>query len=306
MAARARVCNSVKFETGWNIPWVLKIVTCTEQLRVRHKPLLLSMSPAVLFLIFLTGLCASIWVTRSYSSRPFLCTLELGYASWWLGNALTGRGRGVPHSTSERRERRTTLKLISVRAWGPFVTYWAVYPGPSCRLSRSPRWPLWGRDPFAASPQHVPAELLPTPEQSWNHHPPRRGGGGGRTHFTVSLPLEHFVSVRVCVSVRRLRITMSLLTSCSIIFVAMTIILAAGCSTSSSWMTVAASLVTNSFSRWLITILFIPGYKNREKIVQFSHLQSWPSKTIIQWRLHVRPPFYMLFVSLGRKTSQNN
>ena len=32
--ACVRVCNSVKFETGRNLSLVLKIVTCTVQLRV--------------------------------------------------------------------------------------------------------------------------------------------------------------------------------------------------------------------------------------------------------------------------------
>ena len=31
-AAKVRACNSVKFETSWNLPPVLKIVTCTAQL----------------------------------------------------------------------------------------------------------------------------------------------------------------------------------------------------------------------------------------------------------------------------------
>ena len=53
-------------------------------------------------------------------------------------------------------------------------------------------------------------------------------------------------------------------TSCSCIFVAITSILAAGCSTSSSLITVAASLVTNSFSKWFITILFMPREGGRE------------------------------------------
>ena len=47
--------------------------------------------------------------------------------------------------------------------------------------------------------------------------------------------------------------------SCCCAWAAMTSSLAAGCCTSSSAVMVDASLVTNSFSRWLITILFMPG-----------------------------------------------
>ena len=49
-ATRVRVCNSIKFETGWNLPPVLKIVTLLHILH-RHKPLLLSTWPSVLFLV---------------------------------------------------------------------------------------------------------------------------------------------------------------------------------------------------------------------------------------------------------------
>ena len=40
-----------------------------------HKPLLLSMCGCSIFSTVLTGLWASIGITRSYSSRPFLCAL---------------------------------------------------------------------------------------------------------------------------------------------------------------------------------------------------------------------------------------
>ena len=77
--ARVRPCNYVKFETGWNLLWVLKIVTHTVH---RHKPLLLSMWPGVLLLVQfnnnLSGLRASSGVTHSYSSHPFLCALDWG------------------------------------------------------------------------------------------------------------------------------------------------------------------------------------------------------------------------------------
>ena len=41
-AARVRVCNYVEFETGQNLPPVLKIVTHTAHSPHRHKPLLLT------------------------------------------------------------------------------------------------------------------------------------------------------------------------------------------------------------------------------------------------------------------------
>ena len=63
--------------------------------------------------------------------------------------------------------------------------------------------------------------------------------------------------------------------SCSCCCAASTSILAAGCCTSSSFKMVAASLVTNSFSRWLITILFWPKADQ-------SH---WLSK--IQWSYYL-------------------
>jgi len=46
--------------------------------------------------------------------------------------------------------------------------------------------------------------------------------------------------------------------SFSYILAAITIILAAGCYTSNSLMIVAASEVTNTLSKWLIIIFFIP------------------------------------------------
>ena len=58
---------------------------CTAARTHRHKALLLSMWLGVLFLLrlntTLTGLWASIGVTCSYSSHPFLCTLE--YTNWY-------------------------------------------------------------------------------------------------------------------------------------------------------------------------------------------------------------------------------
>ena len=45
----------------------------------KQKALLLSTWPGVLFSIILTRLWASIGVTRSYSSRPFLCALVYHY-----------------------------------------------------------------------------------------------------------------------------------------------------------------------------------------------------------------------------------
>ena len=72
-AARVRMCNSVKFETGWNYWTILKKVTYTAQLHIDISPLLLSTWPGVLQYssAILTGLWASIGVTCSYSSRPF-------------------------------------------------------------------------------------------------------------------------------------------------------------------------------------------------------------------------------------------
>ena len=57
--------NSVKFEIGRNLQHVLSLLHW-------HKPLLLSTWPGVLIL---TRLRASVGVTHSYSSRPFLCAL---------------------------------------------------------------------------------------------------------------------------------------------------------------------------------------------------------------------------------------
>ena len=45
--ARVRACNYVKFETGGNLPPVLKIVTHTAHAVHRHKTLLLSMWPMI-------------------------------------------------------------------------------------------------------------------------------------------------------------------------------------------------------------------------------------------------------------------
>ena len=68
-----RACDYVKFKTGWNLLPVLKIVT-------HRTHTMLHMWPGVLFLVwFLPGLRASIGVIRSYSSCPFLCTLEASY-----------------------------------------------------------------------------------------------------------------------------------------------------------------------------------------------------------------------------------
>ena len=64
--ARVRACNSVKSETGWNIP---PILTCTAQLHV-DIVIVAKHVTSSLFLVQLTRLWAS--VTRSYSS---LCPL---------------------------------------------------------------------------------------------------------------------------------------------------------------------------------------------------------------------------------------
>ena len=70
--AWVRVCNSVRFGSSRNLPPVLKIVTCPVDVGYCCY----SMWPDVLFSVqFITGLWASIGVTRSYSSCPFLCTL---------------------------------------------------------------------------------------------------------------------------------------------------------------------------------------------------------------------------------------
>ena len=78
--ARGRTCNYVKFQTSRNLPPVLKIVTHV-QLRV---DMLLSTCRVFYFYygtIILTGLQASIGVTVSSSSPPFLCALDPGYDS---------------------------------------------------------------------------------------------------------------------------------------------------------------------------------------------------------------------------------
>jgi hypothetical protein len=69
-------------------------------------------------------------------------------------------------------------------------------------------------------------------------------------------------------------------TSCSIICDPRIIILAAGCSTSSSLMMVAASLVTKSFSKWLITILFIPFGPYAVATVSENSLQASEKQTL--------------------------
>ena len=63
-------------------------------------------------------------------------------------------------------------------------------------------------------------------------------------------------------------------TSCSCMWEAITIIFAAGCCISSSLKIVAASFVTNNFSRWLITILFIPFGPHAVRVVWASSLQA--------------------------------
>ena len=81
-AARVRVCNYVKFKPGWNLLPVLKIATCPAHAAL-HKPLCIVAKHAcdqVFYFqygsIILPGLRASIGVTCSYSSRPFLCALD--------------------------------------------------------------------------------------------------------------------------------------------------------------------------------------------------------------------------------------
>ena len=49
-ATRLRACNYVKIETGWNFPPVLKIVTCTVQLRKMLMLLCMHLT-SVLFLV---------------------------------------------------------------------------------------------------------------------------------------------------------------------------------------------------------------------------------------------------------------
>ena len=50
----------------------------------RHKPFLLSTFPVVLVLVQMTRLQASIGVTHSYSSRPFLYTLDFTYNNLYV------------------------------------------------------------------------------------------------------------------------------------------------------------------------------------------------------------------------------
>ena len=81
-AARVRACNSVNLKPGEIIEPLLKIVihmhSNAQILAVVAKHVL-----GVLFFsnisIILPGLWASIGVTRSYSSRPFLCALDKRY-----------------------------------------------------------------------------------------------------------------------------------------------------------------------------------------------------------------------------------
>ena len=63
--------------------------------------------------------------------------------------------------------------------------------------------------------------------------------------------------------------------SYSCILDAITIILAAGCYTSNSFMTVAASDVTKILSKWFITIFFIP-FGPKDVLVMFEmSLHAW-------------------------------
>ena len=63
--------------------------------------------------------------------------------------------------------------------------------------------------------------------------------------------------------------------SCSCILDAITIILAAGCCTSSSVITVAASEVTKILSKWLMTIFFIPFGPSDVFVMLEMSLQAW-------------------------------
>ena len=69
-------------EIGLNYWTILKIVTHTAQLHVDIN--IAKHVPGVLFSIILTRLWASIGVTRSYSSRPFLCALARSYCLYYV------------------------------------------------------------------------------------------------------------------------------------------------------------------------------------------------------------------------------
>ena len=75
---RVRACNYVKIEAGQNFPAVLKIVTRILH-RLRKMLILLSVHmTSVLFLVWFNNFALTMsfyGVTRSYSSRPFLCVL---------------------------------------------------------------------------------------------------------------------------------------------------------------------------------------------------------------------------------------
>ena len=75
-AARVRACNYIKFEPRRNLPPCARCVHVGVD--IIYYALLLSTHVTSYFLygsIILPGLQASIGVARSYSSRPFLCTL---------------------------------------------------------------------------------------------------------------------------------------------------------------------------------------------------------------------------------------
>ena len=64
------MCNSVKFETGWNYWTILKIVTAAR----RHKPLLLSMWPGVLFLVQFNNFDRTVGFYWSYMPPVLMCS----------------------------------------------------------------------------------------------------------------------------------------------------------------------------------------------------------------------------------------
>ena len=78
-ATRVRACNYIKIETGRNFPPVLKVVTRTVQLVHKMLMLLSVHGTSVLFLVQFNNFALTMGVTRSYSSRPFLCALDDTY-----------------------------------------------------------------------------------------------------------------------------------------------------------------------------------------------------------------------------------
>ena len=87
MGSRVRACNSIKI---WN--WS-EFITSAKNSNTycaccvdwyRHKPLLPSMWPGALFLVWFNNFDRTTRVTCSYSSRPFLCALVGFYWSYTL------------------------------------------------------------------------------------------------------------------------------------------------------------------------------------------------------------------------------